>query len=934
MAATDRSDIITDAGLQAPLMLADNIAVALGQNEKLLLSFKELNKTLESATSAGKVKKQVDELTLAEKELVKVQNQIAVAQAKNTDEYRKEAEVLVKVKKELKEKTALGDRDAKSVNAQNASLKVLRAALESNRNAYRDLANAEEQASKEGLELLAVIKSQDAALKAGEASIGKFNDNVGNYPTVLGKAKDAFTAVTPGVAGFTQNIITATKAALAFIATPLGAVLALIALALAPLVSYLRNTGDGMDLVEKKTTGLKNGLGALIDALNETGALVIDNEIGFGKFAEIMFKANPIVLAFTTSIELLRRAFPELAKRFDEARAAGEEFADVMDEINTQREFDAVAFAKEENEIKKLVLQSKNRTLSEKERIALIDEALNKESALSLRRVKSAQDELGAVVNLAKSRIKLEEQFENEEEAALALADAADKSNTQIKTQLLDALKALEVARGEDIALVEKLENNRDKLLDDAAAKDQKRKDEALKRQQKLNDAIFMLEEIRLNREIKAAPDISTRVEKELELEELRKNKLLTADDLLAKEREVIEQKSQDAIKGIRTKGAEDQLKAQEAQIIKTIQARQDALNQEIAAIQEAAIKAGTKTADVDKQILEAKRRNAEETIRLSIEQAEQILAIDGLSAEEHAKIDAELAKLRISLTNAVYQNLTDKEKESLENTRKTLDQIKQIYSDFSNAIGGLFDSFTERRLQDLDMEQQALEAQRDKDIEGAGDNAKAKAAIEKEYQAKLAEIDKKRVDAQIRQAKFDKIAGLLNVGINTAVNITKVFPNPILMALAAALGAIQAAAIIAKPIPKYEHGTRNHPGGLAVVGDGGGAELIRTGGRTILSPSSATLVNLPAGAEVIPHRESMRQLALSRIQPEVIGTREDAGIGPKLIKTVQKLGDDIRASRVESTLLRDGSVIYEAQRHGETFTKIVRKMSLGNYLD
>jgi len=71
--ATERKDIITDDALKAPLDLADNIAVALLQNEKLLTSFKELNTTLGNATSTGKVKKQVDELTLAEKELAKVQ---------------------------------------------------------------------------------------------------------------------------------------------------------------------------------------------------------------------------------------------------------------------------------------------------------------------------------------------------------------------------------------------------------------------------------------------------------------------------------------------------------------------------------------------------------------------------------------------------------------------------------------------------------------------------------------------------------------------------------------------------------------------------------------------------------------------------------------------------------------------------------------------
>jgi SLT domain-containing protein/phage-related protein len=58
--------------------------------------------------------------------------------------------------------------------------------------------------------------------------------------------------------------------------------------------------------------------------------------------------------------------------------------------------------------------------------------------------------------------------------------------------------------------------------------------------------------------------------------------------------------------------------------------------------------------------------------------------------------------------------------------------------------------------------------------------------------------------------------------------------------------------------IPKYATGTSFHPGGLAIVGDGGGPELIRTpSGQIGLSPATSTLVYLPRGTEVLPHRET-----------------------------------------------------------------------------
>lgn len=50
-----------------------------------------------------------------------------------------------------------------------------------------------------------------------------------------------------------------------------------------------------------------------------------------------------------------------------------------------------------------------------------------------------------------------------------------------------------------------------------------------------------------------------------------------------------------------------------------------------------------------------------------------------------------------------------------------------------------------------------------------------------------------------------------------------------------------------------YAKGTENHPGGLAVVGDGKNKELIMTpDGNTYLSPDKDTLVNLPKGSQVL----------------------------------------------------------------------------------
>lgn len=62
--------------------------------------------------------------------------------------------------------------------------------------------------------------------------------------------------------------------------------------------------------------------------------------------------------------------------------------------------------------------------------------------------------------------------------------------------------------------------------------------------------------------------------------------------------------------------------------------------------------------------------------------------------------------------------------------------------------------------------------------------------------------------------------------------------------------------------VPKYAKGTDGHPGGLAILGDGGGRELFRTpDGMTALSPAKDTMYNLPEGTTVLSAEKTRRLL-------------------------------------------------------------------------
>ena len=80
--------------------------------------------------------------------------------------------------------------------------------------------------------------------------------------------------------------------------------------------------------------------------------------------------------------------------------------------------------------------------------------------------------------------------------------------------------------------------------------------------------------------------------------------------------------------------------------------------------------------------------------------------------------------------------------------------------------------------------------------------------------------------------------------------------------------------------VPQYAKGTSGHPGGPAILGDGGGPELFRTPrGQLGLSPGKDTMMNLPRGTQVIPARETSMILNNMGIPAYGLGT----GVGNAL---------------------------------------------------
>lgn len=274
----------------------------------------------------------------------------------------------------------------------------------------------------------------------------------------------------------------------------------------------------------------------------------------------------------------------------------------------------------------------------------------------------------------------------------------------------------------------------------------------------------------------------------------------------------------------------------------------------------------------------------------------------EGLSGMNSAARDA------LGETAGIFEGLSDIMADVAEEGKLSFENMAQAVGKIVSGITSLMTDIYDARIENIEKEQEANDEAYDKEIEriesleenGAISTEEAEARkrdAEKKTAAKNEELEKKKAALQEKQAKWDKANSIVQAGIATALAITKALPNLVLAALVGAMGAAQIAVIAAQPIPRYAKGTKDHPGGLAIVGDGGKKEGIITDNGLFVTPDKPTLVNLPAHAQVIPD--------LSYIYDKD-GLTSDYGIIEKKLKDMRESGIVVNVNNDYSSLERE----------------------------
>lgn len=343
-----------------------------------------------------------------------------------------------------------------SINELRARLSILTA----QRNA---MSAADRDGSDAGRELTSETRSLSDQLKILEGNVGDTRRNVGNYKEGI---KDAISATIP-FGGELINAASSARAMAGGITNGSGALkvfkfalaatgIGLLILAVAALVNYLSKMKPLMDFIEQATDGLKA-------AFEVFGRMVFD----VGK---------KLITALSSPLELIKDIGNFLAHPIDGMRklgsaasAAGKEIKQAALEAanlrkQTQDQEDAdreqvATLAKLRLERDKLALQAKNVSLTERQRIALLEAANQKEKEAFVVEQRNAINRLALL---------------KEEERQFLKNNKAKEASDELQEKIFNSQAAVYDLEAQSLKFTEKRYNDQAKLREKAIAEEEK----------------------------------------------------------------------------------------------------------------------------------------------------------------------------------------------------------------------------------------------------------------------------------------------------------------------------------------------------------------------------------------------------------------------------------------------------------------------------
>lgn len=258
-----------------------------------------------------------------------------------------------------------------------------------------------------------------------------------------------------------------------------------------------------------------------------------------------------------------------------------------------------------------------------------------------------------------------------------------------------------------------------------------------------------------------------------------------------------------------------------------------------------------------ERRVFAIRQEYAKKGLQSQIDALQELLKDESISAKKRAETENEIAHYKRELSELTNEKFSKDNQSRLLSEEEFAARVKELSMELKDELVNLSNSIFDSRISNIDNEIQKNEDYYNKQLELAGNDQAQKDLITKEAEKKREELEKKKRKEQHKQAVFNKVMAGVDIGIKTAQAIVAALaigpPQGVVMAaLAGAIGAVQLAAVLAAPIPKYKKGRKNGPDEIAIVGDGGVHEVIeRKSGKIELTPNTDTLVQLYAGDKV-----------------------------------------------------------------------------------
>jgi hypothetical protein len=428
------------------------------------------------------INKEITSIAAARKnnsDLLKVRNELNLATVEGKDaldddnKKLNENNAFIKANVSDREKQVLGIGDyargiteaAQALGLESTELRNVKAILNQVTPLFQGFTQMFADGKKEILDNLGALKSFGATNKESAAATGEQAEAT----TQLSAAQKAYTIGTGIATGATRIF------AVALAATGITLIIAAVAL----LINYFRQFDPVVDKIEQAFAGLK----AVIDVITEAVGSFVSSISSVGDLMDKLgnFFEDPI-----GSMKSFGKELGEAAKKAAELKARQQDLAD-------QQDINSIANKKQESEIARLLIQSRDRSKSVEEQAALFAKAEKLNADIFERTKKLAAEEMAIAIESAANIKKLNaEEIRGLREKGIAYAnellnkgrlrqddydalkkayeaeiDIENQRNEQLDKITTKKNNAIEKAEAAAEAAAKKAEETRQKILDE-----------------------------------------------------------------------------------------------------------------------------------------------------------------------------------------------------------------------------------------------------------------------------------------------------------------------------------------------------------------------------------------------------------------------------------------------------------------------------------